>query len=248
MNIVESLTLWRFWCFKAVLAFRLKYRGSALGSIWPVASVSIAVLVIGTVWGILLEREDLPAYYLYLTCGYSVWMFQAGAIEQGCRDLSSKSFGGVPFFTIVLERLVTAAIPFGLTLPIVLFALVLLGQPQLTSIYQFPITLFFLTIWSVGVITLLISLISVAPDLRHLINAMMRLAFLATPIIWEVERLGPYAKYIWINPFYLPLDSCRQSLTGSVDERQFVILAVYSFLMMAFGMIMLRIRMKEIVK
>lgn len=82
LQLIDSLSLWRYWIFKALLGFKIRYRGTKLKVLWPVLSTLVVVLVIGIVWGVLLEKDDLPAYFLYLITGYSIWTVISGVLEQ----------------------------------------------------------------------------------------------------------------------------------------------------------------------
>ena len=248
LHIFESLSLWRYWMYRARLDFKLRYRGAKLGIIWPILSVVVVVLVIGTVWGVLFNKQDKPGYYLYLFAGYPVWMAISSSVEHGCRAVRKKAAGGVPFFAEICERSVLTFIPFALVLPFVLPASWYIAGPGVATLVFLPLSLALLSGWVVGVICFLIPLVALMPDLRHLINAMMRLAFLATPIIWEVERLGQYQHLIWVNPFYVPLEATRQALTGTGDWQLLAVFALYTMLLLVSGILLLKLRMRKIVR
>lgn len=248
LKVIESLTLWRYWTYKAVLSFKLRYRGTSLGLVWPVLSTLFVVLVIGTVWGVLLKKDNLVDYYLYLLSGYSIWTVISISVEQGCREVDARNVGGTPFFTIILERSALSLIQFSLVLPLV-FMLVIYSDKANLSLFLFvPLVLTLLILWSIGLISIIIFLVSLVPDFKHLINAMMRLSFLATPIIWDVDQLGVYKDYIWFNPFYLPLEASRQVLIGSVDISLMSYFCLYALLLISIGCVLVKAKMSEIVK
>lgn len=248
MDILDSLKLWRYWAYRAHLSNILKYRASKLGLIWPILSLLAVTLVIGVIWGILLEKENQFEYFLYLLCGYPAWTILSGTIEQGCRDANTKIFGGIPYFTVILERAVLVFFPFLSMLPIILAALLWYYGYDIAHIAWFP-AIFILTIfWVVGSISLLVAVISIVPDLRHFIGALMRLAFLATPIIWETSRLGEYEAYIWLNPFYIPLESIRSSLLGTLFETPYLWLyfMIFAALVFILGVLALKLRINKL--
>ena len=248
LQINHSIKIWRYWLYKASLGFKLKYRNSRLGITWPLLSSLIVVAIIGTVWGIILSKDSMINYYMYLFAGYSVWGILSSTIEHGCNSIGNKLPGGIPFFTVVLEKLVLSLIPFIIIFPILLASNIFLQNFEIASIIYIILCSILVIIWSQGMISFLIALTSLIPDLGHFINAMMRLAFLATPIIWEVERLGENQKYIWFNPFYIPLEAFRKALLGEGDLQLTGYLAIYSLLAWAIGWIMLKARLPELVK
>lgn len=214
LNIKASLSLWRYWTYKAIVAYRLRYKNSKLGIVWPSLSLLTVTIVIGIVWGTLLKKESLFVYSLYVMSGYSVWTLLSGSIEQGCRDFNRKESGGLPLFSQILERFFTLIINFSHLIPILFICIIVSHVGSYSHLALLPGALIAVSFWMVGIISLLVALISVLPDLKYFILSIMRVAFLATPIIWETHRLGAYEKYIWLNPFYIPLESLRFALSG----------------------------------
>ena len=248
LKIFDSAKLWRFWTYKAMLSFRLKYRSSFIGIMWPVISLIVVVAVIGTIWSVLLNKEEKVAYYFYLMAGYATWMTIASAVEQGCRQPEGKLFGGLPFLVVVFERAVSSLIPFCMVAPMVLSIFLYSGGFNLLNLGLILWVNLLLIVWIFGVISFLISLISVLPDLKHLIGAFMRLAFLATPIIWEVDRLGQYQKFIYLNPFYLPLESLRSVVLATPNQDAIIYFSAYSLLLILVGFCLLSTMMGRLSK
>lgn len=248
LEISKTLSLWRYWMYRAFVNYSLRYRQARLGMVWPILSLMAVVIVIGLVWGVLLNKENHLEYFLYLLCGYPVWGLISGAVEQGCKDASLKTSGGIPTFSIILERVVSVFLPFFYVLPIILIGSIWFNLQNSAFLFLFPFVLLLMVVWTTGVISLLTSLVSIFPDIKHLLSAVMKLAFLATPIIWEVGRLGEYQKYIWFNPFYVPLEAVRSSLSGvSVDGGSIYLYFLgSSVLLFSLGMMFLRIRIDSI--
>ena len=243
MNIIISLKLWRYWLYRANLNYKLKYRKSILGLLWPMLSLVILTGIIGFVWGELLDKDNRTQYYLYILSGYPVWGIVSGSIEQGCRPFRPQ-IDGVPFFATVLERAAIVFIPFIYVLPLIVVASLVFHEYQPVHFIYFPATFIVLMFWVVGAISIIITLTSWLSDLEHLISATMRLAFLATPIIWEVERLGEYQLFVWYNPFYMPLEGLRSSLSGLYDSQAslYVLFFCYGLGVLLLGVFLLRFR------
>ena len=75
-------------------------------------------------------------------------------------------------------------------------------------------------------------------DLQQLVYAVMRLGFLVTPIIWKPERLGEYANWIWINPFFGFLDVCRRGILGQdMDYMSLLVASSISLILLVAGLI-----------
>ena len=250
LEVIESWSIWRYWLYRALISYRLKYRDSALGLLWPVLSLLAVSLVIGAVWSVLLSEADLPTYFAYLICGYPVWGVISATIEQGCRVIESDTSKGIPFFAQILERVSMVFFPFLSVLPVMILVAAFYSTLTVFSLGYIITAVVLMLMWSIGMISMLVAMVSVFPDLRHLLNAVMRLAFLATPIIWEVGRLGEYQKYIYLNPFFIPLECLRSAFVGtSLDiVHLFFFFSIYALLALGLGLIVLKLRVKEIAK
>lgn len=248
LNFIEGVRLWRYWSYRALVSYRIRFRGSRMGQLWPTLSLLTLILVIGSVWGVILGKQNLIEYFIYLACGYPIWTIISGTVEQGCRDVNVTIAGGKPVITVIFERSVLAMLPFLYTLPIIVVAVVLYHQTTLPNLLLFPLLSAIMVFWVFGLIAFLIAMISTIPDLKHVVLAVMRLAFLATPIIWEAERLGEYQKYIWLNPFYIPLESLRSSLISTVDPNYtlFLYFGFTATTVFMLGIIGLRLRITSL--
>ncbi len=247
LDIIESFRLWRYWLYRGVVSYRLRYRKSSIGMLWPSLSLMVITVVLGAVWGTLLNKDSVSGYFLYLLCGYPVWSLLSGAMEQGSRELGLRTSGGVPFLTIILERIVMNWLPFLYMLPLVVLGVLFFHQGSYAHILYLPVFLVLIWFWIIGVISLLVVLISIFPDLKHLVNALMRLAFLATPIIWELPRLGDYQQYIWVNPFFIPLESLRYSLSGIIHQESVLwLFPLYSLVLFIVGVFVLNSRLRKL--
>lgn len=237
-DFLAGLCLWRYWLAKAIINYRLVYIDSKLGLLWPNLAVALLVFVLGTVWGILLDMPDIGKYYLYLAAGYPVWLFLSSSVNQGVANIVGFSKGnGLPVSTFLFERLVTVSFRFLNIVPLIILALFLFGDGFSLSMLWFPVALLTIMLWSLGVLMILMSIVAIVADFKHLVNAVMGLAFLATPIIWDVSRLGEYQHYIWLNPFFSPLEFMRYSLTGNIYHQNVIVVAVaYSLLLSIVGM------------
>jgi len=236
LDIRQSLVLWRLWLYRAWVNHRLYYQKSRLGLFWPFLSVAMFTLVLGAIWGSILAKEDVAYYLAYLAIGFPVWQMISGVVEKsniGFNEGSSAS--GLPLSIQVFERVSSSFIGFINVLPVLLFAILVSKWSEITLI-GFAVSLFFLLVYCFGV-SLIISVITTTyPDIKHLIMALMRLAFLATPIIWEARRLGDYEKYLVINPFYLPLGFVRSSIHSSEQFSYFIIFSpAYSLAVFMLG-------------
>ncbi len=231
-DIAEGFRLWRYWTYKAFLIYKLRYIGTHLGLIWPVVSLLLVVAVLGSIWGVVLDKTNILSYLLYLITGFALWKFVSGAVGQGNRPISC--LGGTSSVTvIIMERWTIILLALLNVLPFVLMSRLLVPNDYGHLVYL-PLGLLSLVFWSIGVMLLVLVLSTLFPDVRMMVESLMRLAFLATPIIWEASRLGEYKSYLLYNPFFLPLESMRFVITGQTsmyEELSYTLLFSFSVFM-----------------
>lgn len=230
-DLHDGLCLFRYWFYRSIINYKLGYADTRLGLIWPNISLCLLVVILGTVWGVILGRENPWEYYLYLSAGYPVWQVLANSVTQGLVGAPGFNRGnGLPISVFLYERCVLVAIRFFSVSPSIIFAVVILSDGQnISQIMWVPFALLNLFVWSFSILTSFTVLVTLKPDFRPFVNALMGLAFLATPIIWEPSRLGIYQDYVWFNPFFLPLEFARYSFTGIIYDLRILWLApIYS--------------------
>ena len=241
-NIVEDLIasakLWRYWLFRSFVIYRLRFQGSRLALLWPVISLLFVVAVLGTVWGIILGKGNEYDYYLYLVVGFPVWQFISGAVKEGNKGLiDTFRNDGLPFTVFLYERWSLNSLALVNVIPLMLMGAFFFGYNGYEHFLYLPLAIVCLALWAFGTIALLALIVSLKPDLKHLVNSLMRLSFLATPIIWEPTRLGDYQQYLWLNPFFAPLEMARYAISGVLYMPDVLWFApVYSVLVFLVGL------------
>ena len=238
-DLAASLHLWRYWLLRAYITYKQNYQDSTLGLMWPVLSLSLVVLILGTVWSILLNRVDGMNYYLYLLAGFPIWQFIAASVRQGVQSATLRGRSdGLPFTIFLFERICKNSIGLLNVLPIVLLVSILAGAGEpIHWLWLLP-ALVSLLLWAAGISAFLSVLVALRPDIKHLVESIMRLSFLATPIVWEPSRLGVYQDYVWLNPFFAPLEFVRYGITGISDFPSIVWMAPsYSIVVFCLGVL-----------
>lgn len=248
-DIFAGLRLWRFCAYRAWLNHKLLYRGAKLGLLWPIFSLAILVIILGSVWGVILGKSSLYQYILYLVVGFPIWQLISGAVDKGNVGFGSGlASSGLPLSTAILDRIFSVILVYANVLPIVIVALMVLGEISQIQPLLFLYALLCLVMWASGTIFAIAVIATIYPDTRHLISALMRVSFLATPIIWEAERLGEFQHYLWLNPFYAPLAFLRSTVTIGESTQDFLLYApLYAFVVFVVG-ILLFVRYFNIVR
>lgn len=219
-QIVETIHLWRFVLYSAVLKVRLRNSGSNLGILWEPLGTFLVSIVLAVVWSKILAIESVFDYFLYVYSGMLIWALISNSVSNLCATLiknsaklSTKKLG---FFVYIAEDLVVSFIPFFLSLPFLIIA-VSIFSPNGYTVFSIFFIFFAIIVnalaalffgLSVGVLAFFFG------DVRQVVASIMRLGFLVTPIIWMKDSLGGKENLLFFNPFYGFLDVSRSSLTG----------------------------------
>ena len=207
-----------------LLSFLIRYRRTALGPLWLLVGPSLFIALLGLLYAEI-GAADPSVFIPHLSVGLVGWtlisIFVSGSatVFQRCRPQLLQA--GQSLYDIVMVDVMTTVLMFLHQLPIVLIVFL---------IYSVPITLYALTSL-VGLTLLVVNGIWVTQvfgilgarfrDLAEVFQAVMRIAFLATPIIWmpgQGARSGVMEVFLVFNPFFHFLEVVRAPLLGHPIE------------------------------
>jgi lipopolysaccharide transport system permease protein len=173
--------------------FEARYRGSVLGLAWslinPLALVGVYLLF----FGVLLQQNKIPHYWLYLLTGVTCWLFFGTSLQAGSRSLidSADLIRKVRFprqlvpFAVVGTQLVTFAVMLA-----ILIVLSLIFTPDAGAMVLLSIPLAALFVCLVAGLALVLACINVLlRDVEHILAAALLPWFFLTPILWSVGQL-----------------------------------------------------------
>ena len=237
----RSVILWRYWLYRSIIRINLKYKESWLGIVWPSMSLVFITLALGTVWGVILERAELTFYFAYLAGGFPVWQTISGSVASGTKSFSREIVvANIPLSSSIFEKWSEGLLNLAYILPVALLLPLAVGSSSIGNLLLVVPAIICIAMWSWGVIAAISVASLLRPDIKHVIGSIMRVMFLATPVIWEPSRLGDYQEYLWLNPFYPVLELVRYALTGILhDTRILLITPLYSIAVLATGFIVL---------
>lgn len=218
-DLKDSLRAPGFWLFGAWIDTSLRFRSRALGALWMVAGTLSFVVFVGTLYAQVLDTDG-SIYYAYLATGFVFWSFMQQLFNQSTRLFyKSKSMiqnGYVKYADYVLRLFVGQAIQLAYNLSIIVGA-ILLVPVHITAaalVLFLTLPLFFLAV--LGGCFLLSVVGARYGDIGELVQTVMRLAFLLTPIIWvstsargKGSIIGPF---LYANPFYYLIEIIRAPL------------------------------------
>jgi len=237
-HLVKALSQYQYWMLVSLLNTVGKYRESFLGPLWISLSIGIFIFALGNLYGLIWEVE--PTYFVpYLAAGYIIWHMMSATITQGVKLFNSnknyilQSKMVLPVYN--LKMLFEIGITLVHNLLVLLFVFVWYWRfPGIVDFLMFLVGFSVLVINMIWVSTLLGILGAAYKDLIEFINVLLRIAFLATPVIWmagDTAKAAALDVYLMINPFYHFLEITRAPLLGEApDARSWGVVAAITLI------------------
>lgn len=217
-DIVEGSSRSWIWMRLALQDIRMRYRGSVLGPFWLTITTGLTILVMVAVYARLFNR-DLHIFLPFLIVGLIVWQLVASLINESCSTFTSQAAViqqiRMPLSIHAWRVVARNALVFAhhaVLIPIGLFAFATpVGWHTLLVVVGFVVLLFngFCTALWLGMFCARFR------DIPPIVQSVLQLAFLVTPIFWMPHFLGEEHRLIaTLNPLYAYIDIMRAPLVG----------------------------------
>lgn len=203
------------------LKFLIHYRRTALGPLWLLVGPALFILFLGTLFS-RVGNVDSSIFIPNLTIGLIAWTLIAGFITGSTtvfqRGRAQILQGGMGLTDITMVSVFTTVLTFFHQIILVAIVLVIYGVG--VSFYSLVSLVGLALLIANGIwLTIFFGIIGARyRDLFEIMQAIMRIAFLATPIIWmpgEGGRGGVMGAFLIYNPFYHFLELIRAPLLGN---------------------------------
>lgn len=246
-ELTDTFKSWRYVLYRAYVVRKLQSRNSALGLVFEPLLLVISSVAIATVWNKIFGRGggEFFEFFVYVFISFSMWYLVADLVGSGADSLRKNANAATntnePLSLYVVLEVCNAFMNFLLRLPLMIVVSIYhVGLPVAADLFILLYGLILLALsglgfglWA-GIYGLFFG------DLRVVVNSIMRVAFLLTPIIWHVERLGAHANLIYLNPFYSYLTVCRSAFFGhSVDMTAIKVATISTALVLFTGFLTL---------
>ncbi len=212
-DIVQGWKYRAFWQLLAWNDLKQRFRRSWLGVGWVMMAF---ILFLGAKLIIFsnISKSEFNIFAVYLATGFAAWRFIIGAVVEGTNTfISAENWikGEKLPMSVHVYRSVFRNFLLALgTIPPVMIACWFFMDSYLMAWVSLPFVIIAYLVTAFWVSLLLGALCARARDFSHLITTVMQIMFFLTPIIYEIEVLGPTAtKYMAYNPFVYYLDILR---------------------------------------
>lgn len=229
-DVREGLSLWRAWALFATGNVTRPYRRTFIGPLWEPLGLLLLVVMLAPLYAKAFNQE-LEGYMLYLAAGWTCWLLVAGFVTGGANALiqaiGMMQQSRLPLSLFFFEALTTELLEFLMKLTIVALFILAFDAPVNGNTLLFLPGLALQLLAGLGLLVLFGLVCARFPDLRPVVQIVLRLAFFVTPILWHVDVLGSAAgdpllaggaglrsAYVDLNPLYHLLELTRAPLLG----------------------------------
>jgi ABC-type polysaccharide/polyol phosphate export permease len=223
-DIIGALRQFPSCLYLAVISVKLRYKRSILGPLWITITTAIFIFFISYLYTGFI-RADFRHYLLNLALGWIIWQFIADSVLQGAQTFKSGARiiqgSSMEKFFLVLQTVLTNLIIFAHNLLIAAIVLIIAGPPiSATTFLVIPgLALIGLSaLWSATLFGLLCARYR---DLFPILQAIMRVLFFVTPIIWSPTLLAPdnpRLLFVSLNPLAHYVEVWRGPLMGGAPD------------------------------
>lgn len=175
-----------------VRELKARYRGSMLGFLWSFLNPLLLMSVYTLVFSVYL-RFNMESYTVFLISGLLPWLwFSSSLLEASGSILAGGSLIKKILFPAEILPLVVVlsnAVNFLLSLPILLLFIILFDISIGMSILTLPVVLCIQLVFTIGLALLFSALCVHYRDIQHVLNNFLTLWFFVTPIIYPLTSI-----------------------------------------------------------
>lgn len=220
-DVARGARLVRLWGRLGWQDTRRRYRRSVLGPWWITVATGVMIVLLGTLYGGLF-RQPVGDHLPYVAVGMVVWAFLAGLVAEGCQ-MFVEARGIVHQAALPLSlhayrlawRNLLAFAHAAVLLPVVAAAFG--SWPGAVGLLALP-ALLAICVNGVWVGLALGTVGARFRDLPPMVESVMRVAFLATPIVWTPALLSERQWLVAFNPFHHFIEVVRAPLLGEAPD------------------------------
>lgn len=222
-DIGEAAVGWRVWVGLGIFDIRARYRRTSLGPFWIVIATTASIALLGVMYGTIF-RFDLQVYLPFIAVGLVVWSLLSGLLSESpsilyMNDYVLRNYRISPM-VFALRMIVRQAIIFLHNLVPLVIVFVLFRVPFTTAQLLAPLGLLIVFLNGLWLAVLLGIIGARFRDTLEIVNLILSIAFLSTPVMWRPEMLGDFAFLADYNPLAHLLTIVRAPLLGEIPDFQ----------------------------
>ena len=218
-----------------------KYSRSYLGIVWSVLNPLLMMTVLSMIFTQIFDRaiENYPIYYL---SGYTLWHMFTGATNEAMTTLVDNKQMLIkvrlPMEIFVLARVYTALVNLGYSMIAYAVMLIVFRIQIKVTILFFPVIIFFMLLFSLGISFGLSTAFVFFGDVKHLYSVLLTLWMYCSAIFYPIDRIeGVIRTIIELNPIYEYISATRSAVMYGVmpSALEIVKMMLWSVIMFVIG-------------
>lgn len=217
-DLADGLRMSQVWRAFAWDETQQRYRRSALGLAWILLSYLMFVGAI-TIFFAGFSSVEQREFVMYVAIGYAAFTFLVGNIIDGCEVFHASAIWikstALPYSIYVYKSLARSVFTFVIQLAGAFALMLALGwRPGAEALFAIPALLLYLAngVWIQFVFGFVTTRFR---DVSHLTNAITRILFFTTPILWVyAESSGLMRTIADLNPLTHLIEVLRAPLLG----------------------------------
>lgn len=212
-------------------SIKTRYKRSLLGVLWTMLNPILTMIVLTIVFSSIF-KFSVESYPVYILSGLVVWSFFSSSTGGAMGEML---WGGTLLARIYVPKSIFAISSVGTGLVNLLISLIPLFGIAIAlrvsihpSVLVLPISIFILSVFTLGVGLLLSTVVVYFADMQPIYEVVLMIWFYGTPIIYPIEVLPENFDWIvYINPMYYMVEIFRiPILDGALPDINTWLIAV----------------------
>lgn len=212
----ETLNTLKIAFFISMSDTKARYRRTFVGPFWIVITTGLGVVGLGAVWSVLFGVA-FSTLIQTLAVGLVFWGFIANTIVEATNVFIANASVILNYSldrSFFVAKLISRSIINFLHASIVLLGVLFFYPPDTINLITFLFFFAFVLMYLVSLIVIVGYISLRYRDLEHLINAIMPMVFLVTPVLYETNRFGVMGNILYINPIAIMIQVVRAPILG----------------------------------
>lgn len=205
MNRIREIYGYRDMIFSLVKReLRGRYQKSVLGMLWALLNPFFQIVIYTLVFTVIFQNS-IESYYIYLMTGMIPWTFFSEALGQGASsiinnaDMTKKIYFPREILTIasVTSKFVNMLLAF-----VVIFAFLVCSKVGISwHLLLLPVVMLAEYLIALGFALFFSAITVYLRDMEYIVTVLLMAWIWATPIMYDITRLGPtISRILLINP------------------------------------------------
>ncbi|WP_213813877.1 ABC transporter permease [Glaciihabitans sp. dw_435] len=233
---------------------KVRYSTSALGYFWSILDPLVMAGIYWFVFTVVFDRGvGHEPYIVFLLTGLLPWMWFNGAVSDTTRAFLKEQklirSTKIPRTIWVLRLVLSKGIEFIASLPVIAIFAIIAGATLRWGVLYSLLAIVMQTVLITGIGLIVAPLVVFFRDLERAVKLVLRFLFYASPIIYNLQDLGPFKTLAAFNPLSGIFELYRASFfVNPIDWFAVVVSALMSVIILGVGILVFRRSISTVLK